>query len=214
MLIQARNKGKQLFFIIGGVLAAASLAVMASRLDFWPSGSPPAPPPPAKAATGNQPIPAPKPVQAGPENKSKPTGDPGNGAAPAPTSPEQKGAGNLAVLTLLRAELEEAKLRTAIAQERDKMVTKAPAAVLAPPPAVQAAPPPLAPKTPEKPRETAPIVVSVQGVDGSTTATIRAKGKHATVRVGENYGGGIVSSITRDGVAVKSGKTITTYHFE
>jgi len=222
-LIQ-RNEGRRLFLVFGGFLAAASLAFMASRLDFWPSATPSAPPlpPPAKAAgsppePGAKPVPTPKPVQPVHEGKQKPTGEPvpakgAPGASPALASPDQD-AGNLAVLTSLRAELEEAKLRTAIAQEREKQVAKAPAVVLAPPPAVQGASPPV-PKAPEKPREATPVVVSVQGVDGSTTATIRVRGKLTTVKVGETFGNGVVSSITRDGVAVKNGRAVTTYRFE
>lgn len=210
LLNQARNKGKQLFFVLGGVLSAVSLAFMASRLDFWPSGTPAASAtPPSVTVAGNPPEPRAKPVPAAPESKPKPAGEPTKGA-PVPLSDQS--AGNLAVLTSLRAELEETKLRTAIAQEKEKQISKAPVAVLAPPPAVQGTPPPA--RTPEKSRETAPVVVSVQGVDGSTTATIRARGKLTTVKVGENFGGGIVSSITRDGVAVKTGKSVITYRFE
>lgn len=211
---------KELFFNMirfsTAFACALLLAIMASRLDLWPVAKPAlAASPEGQTAS----LPAPKPAQGSPENKSKPP-VPISEAPVASVAPGQNDAGNLAVLNALRADLEVAKLRSAIAQEiaKSSMVSSGTTAAPAPVPASLPAPKPASnnPKLEKlrEPREVAPVVVSVQGVDGTTSATLQTRDKLTTVKVGDNFGGGVVSSITRNGVVVKNGKSTLNFRFE
>lgn len=122
-------------------------------------------------------------------------------------------AGNLDRMTALRADLEEVRLQVAIEQERQKLLPKLPAPV-AQPQAQLKLPSPQKPE-PIKREPTSPVVVSIQGVDGRSSATIRAvNGKLVTVRSGDRFGGGVIASVGRGGVVIRHGKTSTVLSFE
>lgn len=58
-------------------------------------------------------------------------------------------------------------------------------------------------------------VVSVQGIGESISASIRTtSGTLVTVRPGSKFGGGIVDSISRQAVTIRTGKQITALPFE
>lgn len=124
-------------------------------------------------------------------------------------------AGNLAQLTSLRADLEVVKLQAQIAKEREKLLPKQPSL-----PAVKpqiAMPESLKSTSEAKPPalQSSPVVVSVQGVDGHASATIRTRhGGLVTVRVGQRFADGVIASVTRSGVQVRSGRNISTIAFE
>ena len=124
-------------------------------------------------------------------------------------------AGNLAQLTSLRANLELAKVQAQIAKEQEKLLPKQPSL-----PAVKpqiAIPEPAKYPSEAKPsaRQSSPVVVSVQGVDGHASATIRTRhGDLVTVRAGQRFADGVVASVTRSGVQVRNGRNISTIAFE
>ncbi|WP_157137646.1 type IV pilus biogenesis protein PilP [Solidesulfovibrio carbinoliphilus] len=119
-------------------------------------------------------------------------------------------------MTELRATLDEVKLRVAIEQEREKLAPKLPVAVpQAKTPQTPIMLPPEPPKAPATPKKETPVVVSMQGMDGRTSATIRgSSGRLQTVRPGDPFEGGVVNTITREGVLVRRGNTSTTLTFE
>ncbi len=123
-------------------------------------------------------------------------------------------SGKLERMTELRANLEEVKLQVAIEQEKEKLAPKQPVAAKPPvslvPPAASLPEPPK-----EKPKFLSPVVLSVQGVDGHASATVRsAAGELVTVRPGDKLSGGVVASVSRDGIRVKRGNSTTTITFE
>ncbi len=136
----------------------------------------------------------------------------GLGETKAPAVDSVPVAGNLGKVTTLRADLEEVRLKVAIAQEVEKLHPK-------PAPAPQlplSLPLPEASKpTAMKQKESSPVVVSVQGVDGNATATVRSgAGTLETIRPGDRFNGGIVSAVSRSGVFVRRGSSTTTLAFE
>lgn len=161
--------------------------------------------------------PAPIPPKSQPQ-KIEPVSSVPAQATPAPVSTEITGlvpqSGNLGRMTSLRAQLEEAKLLAQIAQEQEKLIPKQPSQ---PPPQPQ-----VVLSEPAKPTEvkqvrqnTSPVVLSIQGMDGHASATIRnSSGTLVTVRPGERFGSGIVASVSRSGVQVKHGNNISTLSFE
>ncbi|QAZ66119.1 type IV pilus biogenesis protein PilP [Solidesulfovibrio carbinolicus] len=114
-------------------------------------------------------------------------------------------------MTSLRGDLEEIKLQVAIAQEKEKLLPKQ----VAPAPQPQMLLPELPKPVAAKPNEAAPVVVSIQGVDGHASATIRSSaGSLVTVRPGDKFGGGVIASVSRNGVLVRRGNTSTALAFE
>lgn len=111
-------------------------------------------------------------------------------------------AGSLQQLTLLRASLEEIKLKAAMNELNAKMKKNEPATsiMIAPPSMLPDLPPPTSP-----PRLRAGVV-SVQGLDGKLSATVRTgSGKVVTARLGDRVAGlGTVTGISKNGVAFKS----------
>jgi type IV pilus biogenesis protein PilP len=119
-------------------------------------------------------------------------------------------SGNLEKMTSLRADLEEVRLKVAIAQEKEKLLPKQPAPASRPQVMLPEPPKPLA----AKPREASPVVVSIQGVDGHASATIRSAGNLVTVRPGDRFGGGVITAVNRTGVWVRRGNSSTALAFE
>lgn len=119
-------------------------------------------------------------------------------------------SGNLGRMTELRADLEEIKVQVAIEQEKEKLNPKK--TTPAPQPQVILPEPP---KPTAKPKEASPVVVSIQGVDGHASATIRSiTGSLVTVRPGDKFGGGVIAAVNRTGVWVRRGNSSTTLAFE
>lgn len=80
------------------------------------------------------------------------------------------------------------------------------------PPAQRASNPPQFLSTPKRSNSVA--VVSVQGIGDSISASIRTNAAIVTVRPGSKFGGGIVDSISRQAVTIRTGKQITALPFE
>ena len=119
-------------------------------------------------------------------------------------------SGNLGRMTELRADLEEVKVKVAIEQEKEKLNSKK--TTPAPQPQVILPEPP---KPVVKPKEASPVVISIQGMDGHASATIRSStGSLVTVRPGDKFGGGVIAAVNRTGVWVRRGNSSTTLAFE
>lgn len=205
----------------GGLVTLAVIIAGIWVFGIWQAPSPlgsspsqPSPKPPMKepalsiSAQGTQPPSLPA---------STSTKAAGPSVTPAPVEARSSGdfapvAGNLGKVTALRADLEEVRLKVAIAQEVEKLHLKpipTPQAQLSIP--LSEVPRP----APVKHKESSPVVVSVQGVDGNATATIRSgAGVLETVRPGDRFNGGIVSAVSRSGVFVRRGNSTTTLTFE
>lgn len=201
---------KRLVWAIACALAGVSLAFMgllAKDKLFQP------PPPPSLPQTAKKPSMS-KDAARTPSPKDAPakTDAPGHaastGAAP---NPGQSGpvAGNLGVITGLRAQLEEVRLRAAIAQEAEKIQPKAPPQVQAQP--VVAIPEASKPQAAGKPK---PVILSIQGMDGRPTATVRHGSEVVSLRAGDRFNGGVVASIDRTGVSIRRGHSTTSLPFE
>ncbi|WP_197084294.1 type IV pilus biogenesis protein PilP [Desulfovibrio sp. TomC] len=121
-------------------------------------------------------------------------------------------SGNLEQMTSLRAELDEVRLQVAIAQEKEKLLPKQPSPVPHQTAILSELPKPVAAA---QPRQASPLVVSIQGADGYTSATIRSSaGTLMTVRPGDKFGGGVITAINRTGVLVRRGNASTALAFE
>lgn len=201
--MQIRNK--KLFWIICGSLALPPLIYMTSMAMEHLTSSPPSPqlPPATNSALS---VPA---------SVSSSEAGPGSHLASAPdnSSPHLEPvpvpvpvAGNLEGLTALRAELEELRIKSAIAAEAEKLNPKAPVVVAAPHsasslPSEAEAPP----KSSEAPPPSGPVVLSVQGLDGHARAIVRQGSELVTLRPGDRFDGGVVASVTRSGVSIRRG---------
>lgn len=135
--------------------------------------------------------------------------------AAVPVTLEAPVSGNLAQITALRAKLDQVKVEAAISQELEKIQPK----VLPTAPPQSPATPTPAPQLqlrlsePTAPHAS-PAVVSVQGLDGHASATIRTDGKTVVVRPGDRFNGGIVKTVSRSGVTIQRGKSTTNLTFE
>ena len=112
--------------------------------------------------------------------------------------PQLPVAGNLEELTRLQAEIEEGLLRKKLAElpGKNAMLLTGTASH----DARQEAPKP----EPVMPAfEPKPTVVSVQGVDGQLSVTLRDRGALATFRTGERCSAGKITRITRDAVVLQ-----------
>jgi len=217
MLFQ--NDRRRIVWGVGGGLAVLSLLFMGHMaLSKWLA--PPTPPVPvaSKAPKASR-TPAAQATQAKGVAESQESGAKSEGQPSAPPTlgaavPGVPVAGNLAVITTLRAQLEELRIQAAIAQEREKMLPK-PVAVSAAQPKTLDLPEIPTPQLEQKPRRTSPVVVSVQGVDGQSTATIRLQsGELVSVRPGDRFNGGVVGSVSRSGVTIRRGGASPTLAFE
>lgn len=135
-------------------------------------------------------------------------------------------AGNLGRLTALKGEVEELRLEVQLEELRAKkkgLLNPAPVAA-APvrmpelslpamtPPATQA--PALPPVLVPAPQRAGTAVVSVRGVDGELSAVIRTGSGTVTVRRGSRFGGGVVTSVSRQAVVVSRGGKTAALPFE
>lgn len=175
------------------------------------------------SATPPPPMPStlPAPVAKVPQKQAVPS----NTVPPAESAPAQTvlTAGNLGKVTDIKGRIEVLKLE--VQEEELKQKKKALSAPAS-------APVTTAPKFPELdlpaftpspsksiPRPSRPAagttVIAVQGVDGDLRAIVRTgTGAAVTVRKGMNFGGGIISDISRQGVLIRKKNSVTTLPFE
>ncbi|WP_027191466.1 type IV pilus biogenesis protein PilP [Fundidesulfovibrio putealis] len=207
---------KRIFWVVGGVFAAVSLIYMGSlAVSQWMS--PPPPPIPQSSKAPKTPtvkpgkdIPTPSSQETQVRHPETSTAN-AQGETVPKAEPHIPVAGNLGVITTLRAQLEEMRIQAAIAQEREKIQPKA--APVQP----QAIALPELPKSTlvPKAKDASPVVVSIQGVDGRSTATVRlGSGQLVSLRPGDRFSGGVVSAIDRRGVSIRRGHTSTILAFE
>jgi len=59
------------------------------------------------------------------------------------------------------------------------------------------------------------VVLSVHGMDGKLSAVMRTSaGRQVNVKVGDKFGGGVVSGISRNGVVIRRGNSLSTILFD
>ncbi len=126
--------------------------------------------------------------------------------------PQLPVAGNLEELTRLQAEIEEGLLRKKLAELPGKDALPPMEAGTAVHDAKQEQSKAQAPVIPVF--EPLPTVVSVQGVDGRLTATLRDRGALATFRAGESCSAGKITRITRDVVVLQGRNGTERLFFE
>lgn len=150
------------------------------------------------------------------QQRSAPQTPSGNKAQPAsvaqtrnqtsqPTLPQLPVAGNLEELTRLQAEIEEGLLRKKLAELPGKNALPLTGTARQEAPKPEPVMPVFEPK---------PTVVSVQGVDGQLTVTLRDRGAVATFRTGERCSAGKITRITRDAVVLQGGNGTERLFFE
>lgn len=128
-----------------------------------------------------------------------------------PVLPQLPVAGNLEELTRLHAEIEEGLLRKKLAELPGKEAGREelpPAGAANHAKQEQAAAPVMPVFEPK------PTVVSIQGVDGKLTATLRDRGAIATFRTGDRCSAGKITRITRDSVVLQGGNGTEQLFFE
>lgn len=178
------------------------------------------------------PLPAAKPSSLGESGKIKPIGKvlPADQApSDVPVQPESSDqpvtAGNVKTESELQARLRILKLQSQIDELEAKSAAKVkeakqgssipalPDLSALTPPAQRVSNPPQFLSTPKRSNSVA--VVSVQGIGDSISASIRTTaGAIVTVRPGSKFGGGIVDSISRQAVTIRTGKQVTALPFE
>ncbi len=132
-------------------------------------------------------------------------------------------AGKVSILTELQAQIQEEELRARLKELQGSTeavtlpVVSAP--LVLPTPLEKVSPPKEMPPLPTAIMPTQPSrvarVVSVQGTLDSISATIRtASGETVTVRKGQQFSGGTVSAISREGVQIRRGNKNTLLPFE
>ena len=145
--------------------------------------------------------------------------------APSPQKPATSNAdaplaGNLGTITDLRAQLQEKQIRQALSEIDAKLAGAVPSspgvAVLTPDDLARM----VAPEHSERetsavvPSPSRPTVVSIQGVDGKLSATLRSGGKLVTVRAGQKVAGGTVTAVSRDRVTMRNSRGVEPLTFE
>lgn len=171
--------------------------------SLLPSGERPALQLPAKS--GAQPPQMPSgtraSVQPAPVVRNKPANQ--------PALPQLPVAGNLEELTRLQAEIEEGLLRKKLAELPGKNALPPMGGANHNARQEQAVSEPVMPVFEPK-----PTVVSVQGVDGQLSVTLRDRGALATFRTGERCSAGKITRITRDAVVLQGGNGTERLLFE
>ncbi|WP_165073053.1 hypothetical protein [Desulfovibrio sp. ZJ200] len=129
-------------------------------------------------------------------------------------------AGNLGKISKLRNTLEEETLEVQIEEKRARKreLTRSgslPAPTLSLPSLTPpASPSPVSPAVP-RPAGTGGLrVISVQGVGGQLTATVRTGSGQVVVRKGSRLGGGVVTGISRQAVTIRRGNQSSALPFE
>lgn len=194
--------------------ANASTPVPASAPSPVPASVPtPAPQPTGSSASAISPVPVVTKTATPAASVSAPAALPSD----APDRFAAPVSGSLARITALRAELEETRVMASIEQERARLRAAATPVLVSPPtPALQLPPMELPRRTgapANSATSSAPRVLSVHGVDGSMSATVRTGKGLRSVRVGDQLDGGSVVSISRDGVSLRLGSRITHVPF-
>ena len=118
-------------------------------------------------------------------------------------------AGNLEELTRLQAEIEEGLLRKKLAELPGKDALPPMGGASHNAKQEQAVSEPVMPVFEPK-----PTVVSVQGVDGQLSVTLRDRGALATFRTGERCSAGKITRITRDAVVLQGRNGTERLFFE
>ncbi|MDR2819469.1 MAG: hypothetical protein LBB60_02935 [Desulfovibrio sp.] len=137
-----------------------------------------------------------------------------------PESGSVVSGGNLSERTTLRADIELLELQVKKKELLDKLNPPAPAPVSAPPLtsgllALPPISPPVSGTEPvRKTSSSATVVVAVQGVDNNLSAVIRTGGRLVSVRKGQNFGGGVITNISRNAVVVRNGNKTSILPFE
>jgi hypothetical protein len=117
-------------------------------------------------------------------------------------------AGSLGKITELRAELDETKLQVAILQEKEKLMpkqSKSPTPIVHP--SIQL--PPIEPIKLNSVPTNSPVILSIQSLEGIASATVKLNNQIVTLRPGDRFNGGIVSTIKRDGILLKKNNKIS-----
>lgn len=143
-------------------------------------------------------------IQPASHQKSQPT--------PQAALPQLPVAGNLEELTKLQAQIEEGLLRKKLAELPRKDVSPPVTAGTANQDAKNEQPKAAEPVLPVF--EPKPTVVSVQGVEGEMTVTLRDRGALATFQIGERCSAGTITRITRDAVILQGGNGAEPLFFE
>lgn len=172
---------------------------------------------PLKPASTKQPAPPPPPAA-----KPEPEALVAAGETRIPSVEDSSNGENLAKITGLRGQLQVLQLETSIAEQEAKKLklgaapteSRRDVPIMAPPPAQMPvlSLPSLTPPISTERRQVR--VVSVQGLDGKLSATIRtAAGALLTVHEGSRFGGGI-ASVSRTGVSIRKSGTTEHLSFE
>lgn len=199
--------------IIWGILLVLLLA-FAGLLWTQQTSSPPAPPAPRD-------VPVKK--KAAPTKADKT--DKNTAAAATPDAPADAGmvvapivAGNLGRITELRALEEELTLEAKIAKlkrEREEASRSPSVPTLSLPSLTPPASPSHAPAAAPRPSGSGGLrVISVQGVAGRLSATVRTGSGQTIVRKGSRLGDSVVTEISRQGVTIRRGGKTSTLPFE
>lgn len=191
--------------------------------------------PGAVALAEPAPLPAAKPSSLGESGKIKPIGKvlpadqaPSDVPAQLESSDQPVTAGNVKTeselqarlrILKLQSQIDELEAKSAAAKVKEAKQGSASSIPALPdlstltPPAQRVSNPPQFLSTPKRSNSVA--VVSVQGIGDSISASIRTNaGAIVTVRPGSKFGGGIVDSISRQAVTIRTGKQITALPFE
>lgn len=193
--------------IIWGVLLALVIAL--SGLLWWMQS----PPPPALPAPRETPVKK----SPAPEKASKQEMPP---EADIPSlTPITATAGNLGKLSELTALEKELAIEVKIAKLRKEMeeLSRSPAisaASLSLPAFTPPAPQPASVSRPTSASRGGLSVISIQGVEGQLTATIRTASGQTTARAGTRLGDAVVTGISIQGVMVRRGGHVSTLPFE
>jgi type IV pilus biogenesis protein PilP len=202
--------------IIWGI--AIALSIVYGVMRFMEPSPPPRPPKKVESLKGVQGKPAAT-TQISVQDEVKAV--PAESAESVSLYPEGGGivsGGNLSERTTLRADIELLELQVKKKELLDKLNPPAPAPVSAPPitPGLLQLPPVSGnePAEPVRKTSSATVVVAVQGVDNNLSAVIRTGGRLISVRKGQTFGGGVITNISRNAVAVRNGNKTSILPFE
>lgn len=194
---------------IGGTLGAL---LSGAGIWWWLENS--ATPPPPIPSTISAPVAKmPQKLPATPKNAPVPE------AAPPQTVLT---AGNLGKVTDIKGRIEVLKLEVQeeeLKQKKKALSAPTPVPVTSAPKFPELDLPAFAPPSSRNiprpsSRAAGTAVIAVQGVDGDLRAIVRTGTGTVTVRKGMNFGGGVISDISRQGVLIRKNNAVTTLPFE
>lgn len=199
---------KRTIFIWGTLI----VLIAGAGVWWWLETS--ATPPPPMPST------APAPVAKVPQKQAVPS----NTVPPSESAPAQTvlTAGNLGKVTDIKGRIEVLKLEVQeeeLKQKKKALSAPTPVPVTSAPKFPELDLPAFAPpssKNIPRPssRAAGTAVIAVQGVDGDLRAIVRTGTGTVTVRKGMNFGGGVISDISRQGVLIRKNNAVTTLPFE